>query len=375
MTHPKSRGKRRSKHWLILAVCIGLVFTAQASKVQPSPAALSCPSPDFRWGLVAYHVALPGYALTPADIDRMADAGIGWLSIDLAWTRIQPDPQGPMDFAYFDALIDAANRRGLKVVGKLGAGYNGNRPIAPAWTRHLDQTAYLAALNDYAQATVSHFAGRIPSFALENEFNIPNVHTLIGWRVGIWTSEFMDQVMQTLAGAVHRNAPGAEVMISVTPFAFFESSIERMNHLIDYDVVGVHTYPVGFIPDLSLAAALKDQIARAHTASQGRPVVILETGMHTERAPWTEQLQADYLSTISQAAQAAGACGIFFYQYLDNPEEAGREGHFGLLHADRSPKLAWDRYRQIIAKSPRDIREFTPKSDRTRPSSEKSADP
>lgn len=338
----------------ILAVFwLGLAALTVHADPTDTPSTMAPPTQSlaFRWGLVAYHVALPGYELTPADIDRMADLGIGWLSIDLAWARIQAARDGPMDFSYFDTLINAANRRGLKVVGKLGAGYNGNRPIAPPWTRHLGETAYLAALNDYAQATAEHFAGRIPSFALENEFNIPNVHALIGWRVGIWTPAFMDQVMQTLAHAVQTHASDAEIIISITPLAGFESGIDRMNKLIDYDVVGVHTYPVGFVPDLALAENIKSQIAHARRASKGRPVIILETGMHTENPPWTEALQADYIQAISKATREGGAAGIFFYQYLDNPEESGREGHFGLLRADQSPKPAWERYRAIIAQA------------------------
>lgn len=331
----------------------------------PSPMALPTQPQAFRWGLVAYHIALPGYELTPADIDRMADLGIGWLSIDLAWARIQATRNGPMDFSHFDTLIDAANRRGLKVVGKIGGGYNGNRPIAPPWTRHLNETAYLAALKRYAETTTQHFAGRIPGFALENEFNIPNVHTLIGWRVGIWTPDFMDQVMQTLAHAVQTHAPDAEIIISITPLAGFESGIERMNKLIDYDVVGVHTYPVGFVPDLALAENIKSQIARARHASEGRPVIILETGMHTETPPWTEALQADYIQAISKATREGGAAGIFFYQYLDNPEESGREGHFGLLQADHSPKLAWERYREIIAQALDSLTDEKPQQDQT----------
>ena len=347
MTDLQRRAKRRSKGWLILAACMALAWAVVPAKAQPIPDS-SHSSRDFRWGLVAYHVALPGYALTPADIDRMADAGIGWLSIDLAWFAIQPTQEAALDFSALDPIIDAANRRGLKVVGKLGAGYNGNRPIAPPWTRDLDEAQYLAALGAYAEATARHFAGRIHSFALENEFNIPNVHALIGWRVGVWTPEFMDRVMQVLAGAVHREAPGAEVMISITPLAVFESGIERMNRLIDYDTIGVHTYPVGFIPDLSLTDRIKDQIARARRAGEGRPVIILETGLHTEAPPWTERLQADYLEAVSKASREAGAKGIFFYQYLDNPEEAGREAHFGLLRPDRSPKEAWSRYQSLI---------------------------
>ena len=348
MSQPKSRAPKRSKCRLIIAACMVLALSGMhASSAQPNPDS-SFSAEDFRWGLVAYHVALPGYALTPTDIDRMADAGIGWLSIDLAWFAIQPTPEAALDFSALDPIIDAARRRGLKIVGKLGAGYNGNRPIAPPWTRNLDEDAYLAALGTYADATVRHFAGRIQSFALENEFNIPNVHALIGWRAGVWTPEFMDRVMQVLAGAVHREAPGAEVMISITPLVAFESGIERMNRLIDYDSIGVHTYPVGFIPDLSLTDNIKDQIARAQRAGEGRPVVILETGLHTEAPPWTERFQADYLEAVSEVSREAGAKGIFFYQYLDNPEEAGREAHFGLLRPDRSPKEAWSRYQSII---------------------------
>ncbi|HBG50918.1 MAG TPA: hypothetical protein DDW89_03795 [Gammaproteobacteria bacterium] len=335
---------------LAVAILLGFSHASLGVDSQRLTPAGDAAEPPFRWGLVAYHVDLPGYELTLSDIDRMADAGIRWLSIDLAWSRIQPDPQSPFDFAFFDLLVDAARQRGLAVVGKIGAGYNGNRPIAPAWTRNLDEADYLAALEDYAEATTRHFADRIHSFAVENEFNIPNVHSLIGWRVGVWTPDFMNRVMQTLAHAVHTQAPGAELIISVTPLAFFESGIERMNRLIDYDVVGIHTYPAGFVPDLALVDSIKGQIARARQASGGRPILILETGMHTEKPPWTETLQADYLEAVSQASRQAGAIGIFFYQYLDNRNEAGRERYFGLVTSDRTPKAAWQRYRSLIAR-------------------------
>jgi len=154
----KIRRTRRLKHRLIVAACLCLTWAAtQTSQAQPAPDGPRS-SRDFRWGLVAYHVALPGYALTPADIDRMADAGIGWLSIDLAWNAVQPTPGAALDFSTLDPIIDAAHRRGLKVVGKLGAGYNGNRPIAPPWTRDLDEARYLAALCAYAEATARHFS-------------------------------------------------------------------------------------------------------------------------------------------------------------------------------------------------------------------------
>ncbi|MDY6941488.1 MAG: beta-galactosidase [Pseudomonadota bacterium] len=312
--------------------------------VSPTPQAPA----DFRWGLVAYHVAFPSYDLRPEDFALIAANGIGWLSVDFAWAKIEPIQNGGYDFSYFDMIVAEAERHGIEVMAKLGSGYNGNRPIAPAWTRTLEPGAYISELKDYTEATVSRYRDHIKSWSLENELNIPNVHTVIGWRNGIWLPSHIDQIMVTLSETVRALDPTAEIVISVTPLTNYERSIERMSQLIDYDTVGVHTYPAGFIPEPGLAKNVIGQIERAQQASGGREVIILETGFHTEGGDWNVHAQAEYIEAMTRATIRAGAKGIFFYQLLDSPEETGRERFFGLLTAEREPKPGWYRYGSVI---------------------------
>jgi len=156
-----------SQLWSIILIMIGLVLNMPLHAATPCPAHEPVQA-DFQWGLVAYHVNLPGYDLHANDLTRIALNGIRWIRIDFAWGRIEPKQGSAFDFSYFDNLVAEAHKNGLHIAATLGNGYNTSmRPVAPLWTQKLTGPQYVAALSRYANAVTERYADDVDSWALE----------------------------------------------------------------------------------------------------------------------------------------------------------------------------------------------------------------
>lgn len=67
----------------------------------PARGAVTCPAhelvpADFQWGLVAYHVNLPGYDLHADDLERIAKNGIRWIRIDFRGVALSRNKVTPL---------------------------------------------------------------------------------------------------------------------------------------------------------------------------------------------------------------------------------------------------------------------------------------
>jgi hypothetical protein len=256
-------------------------------------AAEAPPESDFRYGIVAYHVPYPSFEIFESDLASMAEIGINWISVDLSWKLIEPEPDAPFDFSYFDALLGWAEKYDIQVLGKLGAGYNVERAIAPEWTQDLDGEAYLAQLDEYANATVQRYAHQIDSWGLENEINISLYHYNNNVRAQIYPEDVQDRILQTLSAAVRRHdTPEAEVIMTLSPLLDWQAFLRRIEGKVDYDTVGLFHYPSIIANQALLAPRLGDMIRDVRSVANGRPVVVMETGYHTAGALRTEARQA-----------------------------------------------------------------------------------
>jgi hypothetical protein len=316
--------------------------------------ATAATAPDFKWGLVAYHVNKAGYRLLPSDLQRMADNGIEWIRVDFAWGQIEPLQDEPFDWSYFDMIVEEAGALGIKVAGTLGNGYNTEqRPVAPLWTQDMSNDVYVVQLNEYARATVARYADGVDAWALENEVHLALPHAAVRWRtLQFLDVEFQDAILATLSDVVRANDPSAEIVLTASAGFNVEAFMQRVGSRIDFDSIGLYTYlsPLFTVDAAQIAAKLAEQMQLVADAAGGdRPVMIFETGYHTSRPRRTEALQVDYVEALSVAARQAGASGLFLYQYLDNADErAEADQTFGLLRENRTAKPAWARYGQMI---------------------------
>jgi len=334
-------------------LCMSMAHSAPSTSTCPNPPPLKAP-PNFMWGLTAYHVPLPGYELYPEDLQKMAANGIKWISVDFAWKRIEPVRGAQYDFSYFDMLTQEAAKNGIQIVGKLANGYNTPmRAVSPEWTAFLSADDYLAEMDKYARAVVSRYGNTVHYWALENELNIDFFHVMLGWRAHTWSPQVKDKIVWTLNQAVHDSAPDAKTILTVstTLLPTFGNYIQRVSQQVNYDMVGMFDYPIYELNTNqdSLDNGLCGRVATVEQTSGGKPALIMESGYQTSNSRRTPQAQAGYVTAVTKSALHAGVGGVFFYEYLDNPQEfLPREQHFGLLQADRTPKPAWTDYGNLI---------------------------
>ncbi len=110
--------------------------------------------------------------LPPSDtLDLAADLGGAWIRIDLNWDLAEP-AQGQWNWAPFDAVIDGAVARGLKVYATLGYtpawASTGNRRGDGAQNDVPDAAAYRA----FVEAAVDRYQTKVAAFGTWNEPNL-----------------------------------------------------------------------------------------------------------------------------------------------------------------------------------------------------------
>ncbi len=101
---------------------------------------------------------------------QVESLGMGWVKQQVAWSNFEGEP-GKMDWSGFDAIVDAANERGIKVLFSVAK--------APDWSRtYYDENADdappddLADFADFLGRLVDRYQGRIHAIEVWNEQNL-----------------------------------------------------------------------------------------------------------------------------------------------------------------------------------------------------------
>lgn len=120
-----------------------------------------------RFGAASSHIKLWDPAAVGAELDALAEAGLGWLRCDFAWSDLEPSP-GEWNFAGADRVVEEAGRRGIRVLGILGT--------SPPWANGGHEWNWpptdAAAWRNYARTVASRYAGRVSAWEIWNEQNI-----------------------------------------------------------------------------------------------------------------------------------------------------------------------------------------------------------
>ena len=105
-----------------------------------------------------------------AVLDKLAEAGVGWVRIDMGWASFQEN--GAQSYSQWyvdlvDRLVNEAQARGIKVLGTLWA--------TPSWANGGQGTAVPpsddALFASFARWASNHFRGRVAAWEVWNEPN------------------------------------------------------------------------------------------------------------------------------------------------------------------------------------------------------------
>jgi polysaccharide biosynthesis protein PslG len=129
---------------VVLAVAVVVYALYPVPETPPAPVGLAYPGEVI--GVTAN--SLDGN--TAAEQDLTNDLGAGWLREELRWSTIEPAP-GRFDFTRYDALVQSAAARGLRVLPVL---FQSPRWLSPAVNRLPTQ---LAAWRRFVDAVVRRY--------------------------------------------------------------------------------------------------------------------------------------------------------------------------------------------------------------------------
>lgn len=133
----------------------------------------------------------PGGAALGLEFDRVAEAGIGWVRIDFVWALIETTPDH-FDWSAYDAIVAAAEARGLSVLGILA--------YTPGWATDAEPLSgpprSVADWEDFCFRAARRYRGRVLDWELWNE---PN-------QKSFWSGtrqQYIDWILIPGAAAVH----------------------------------------------------------------------------------------------------------------------------------------------------------------------------
>jgi hypothetical protein len=273
-------------------------------------------------------------------LDRVRDAGIGWIRCDFNWCDIELG-QNAYHWATTDQVVTDARSRGLQILACLA--------YTPSWANDAQGRGvppyHSGDWVSFVAAVVERYHESIQYWGMWNE---PN-------QKGFWSGspeQYVNTILEPGA-IVIRSFPGAKVcgpdLAMERDWAKWLETILSCGgqHL---DIVTQHVYErngrevlakLGRVqPWWRLTKSVR-QIMEA-TGQGDKPLWLTETGWNT--AEVGDETQASYYDQLLEGLRdAPWLRALFFYELYDNAGEG-----WGILRSDLSPKPAYEVYARRI---------------------------
>lgn len=280
--------------------------------------------------------------LSDADTNRALDmaksVGVESLRIDISWYVVEYE-EGEPDWSLIDPLVDMAIARDISVLGML---YD-----SPAWlsgsTDPHTPPSDPQLFAEFAAATATHYLGRIDTWEIWNEQNIPRF-----WATPdpVAYAELLKAVYPAIK-AVDSSATVITGGLSpdpsgIDPLAFVEAMYAAGAGGY-FDALSMHPYSFPYLPTLDSVKAVHDVMTA--NGDGDKKVWLTEVGAPTGTSPWavSEEDQAETIKIFIDAARTTDYVGpVYLYSLLDTGSSlSDPEDNFGLLRGDFTPKPAF----------------------------------
>jgi hypothetical protein len=298
-------------------------------------------------------------------IDRMADAGLQWLRVDISWCSFEgaSGDVNPYWTGLLDRVVDAATSRGLDVLG--------NVICTPAWATDCPDCSWEEAsarqptdpahFGSFMRRMAERYRGRIAAWEVWNE---PNEFNHQFWRGS--AADYVRLLLRPAHTAIEEADPSATVVTGGTSYADAEwiEALYAAGGRGLFDALGVHPYmaPWNLPPEtdngtkwtIAHLAAIREVMERHGDES---PVWLTELGWSSSLPAYpqgvTEAQQADYTVRAVELVRERFpyVTRMFFYNDRDRTSGHPRENGFGLLRNDLSPKPVYTALGSLLAGS------------------------
>ena len=311
-----------------------------------------------------FHASWGDYTDTEriAVLDKLALAKVGWVRVDLGWISFQskgPDAVSSYHTALFDRVVDAANARGIKVLGMIWA--------TPGWANGgQDRSVPPTNFDDYARFAgwmADHYRGRVAAWEIWNE---PNHSSFWAGKDPVKYGALVKAAYPAIKAA----DPNALVVAGATSLndTTFLARAYDSGMGGNFDVLSTHPYQQP--GDLEPEAADNGSIGRldhlravrsmmVDRGDSHKPIWATEFGWSTHAntsttAGWargvTEAQQADYTVRALKfvAAHHPYVSNMFVYNERDKASGDIHQDGFGILRRDLTPKPVYTSLRTFL---------------------------
>lgn len=276
------------------------------------------------------------YFMTPADVgktlDMMQSAGVNSVRIMIPWAGIEKT-QSTYDWTAVDTVVNAANARGMAVVGLVNATPQwAAKPGTPALSGPPASNAVYA---DFARRVAMRYRGKISAYEVWNE---PNA--TVFWSTGPDPAGYT-QLLKAAYPAIKAGDPNAIVLGgALSPVKHPSGSMTAVDFLRgmyangakgSFDALSYHPYgAIKFSKGAYTRDAALYQFTRMRqlmVANGDSKKLIWATEYGVETAWYTDAQQADYIKDMLTKWRLYTYAGpAFIYTTRDGPINAGTYG-------------------------------------------------
>lgn len=296
-------------------------------------------------------------------LDRLVEAGVEWVRIDLSWAMLQPesgDTYSEWGTDLADRVVGMATDRGLQVLATFW--------LTPGWanggagerTAPTDPEDYAAA----AAWAADHFGDRVAAWEVWNEPN--DARFLTGADPATYTG-----LLRASYRAIKDAEPETTVVFGGTAFNDTEWIAQAYaagagGH---FDVMATHAYQAFSdtepeAPDdgtkwrLTHVPAVRELMARNGDADKAIWFTEFGWSSHAHNGPDVAhyergvslEVQADYLARTLHllADRYPFVTHVFWYRERDSDRGSVHLDNYGLLDRELQPKPAWERLKEEL---------------------------
>ncbi len=318
------------------------------------------------------NVHLPYKEIDWANLERVAEAGIGWIRVDFSWDTVEPT-QGDFNWTKYDDIVAHAEALGLNVFASVlnPPTWALEDPSADKGDPGYNVIGDLSAWNGFVDQAVRRYAGQIDHWGIWNEPDL----SWYGTRDG-----FIDDVFIPAADTIHAASDTAKVVGPGTSmlggggdpepwydwvadffikagdkFDIFDCHVYRnnrgeMNLRLEWDgdISGLLGQPPG--TTITTSASIK---ANLDVYGWDGPVWLTETGWqyHSDDPCFQAQRLTETLEDwFTGDPNRDWIDKMFVYHLWDGPTFI--DGGKGILNPDGTPRESFIAYADFIADHP-----------------------
>ncbi len=302
-----------------------------------------------RFGVVAVQLWNQDPVELERKLDHMAAGGIGWCRVDFCWADMEP-LKGEWNLDGWDRMLDAAQERGIKILGILGG--------SPPWANGGKEWNYppsdMEAWRDYVYTVSERYKGRVAAWEIWNEENIN------GFFMPAADSQLYVALLSIASPAIRSADPDATIVmggVAGVGSDYIRACLQQgAAHYVD--AIAYHPYPetisfLNFTPQESscrrIVHDLRGLISRY--TQKDIKLWITEVGWTTcsYRPPGVSlDAQADYLSRTLLNYAGEEVERIFYFNFADGKVDYPFNlVKYGLLNGDLSEKPSYKFYQTI----------------------------